>query len=204
MAIDTKDVARDSSLALPASAPAPESASPRRRVQFWQVIVLLGVFALLGLVAFQMRRSGPLAAGQVGQGEMAPEFTLQTFDGDSLSLVELRGQVVVVNFWASWCKPCEEEAADLENTWRHYQGQGVMFLGVDYVDTETEARGYLSRFDITYPNGPDLATDISHRYRIRGVPETFVVDRTGTLRALFVGPTTQAALMAAIEPLLSD
>ena len=85
-----------------------------------------------------------------------------------------------------------------------YRDQGVVFLGVDYTDTEPEARAYLSRFDITYPNGPDLGTAISHSYRIRGVPETFVVDQQGVLRALFVGPTTRAALQAEIEPLLND
>jgi cytochrome c biogenesis protein CcmG/thiol:disulfide interchange protein DsbE len=201
MATDTHDLPRES---IPAVSSAEEAAPPRRKAQLWQIVVVVGVIGLLALVAFQMRRTGPLAAGQVGQGEQAPDFTLQTFDGNSIALADLRGQVVVVNFWASWCKPCEEEAADLENTWRHYKDQGVMFLGIDYVDTETEARGYLARFDITYPNAPDLGTDISHRYRIRGVPETFVIDQGGTLRALFVGPTTQAALMAAIEPLLSD
>jgi cytochrome c biogenesis protein CcmG/thiol:disulfide interchange protein DsbE len=201
MATETQGLPREETRA---ALPAEDTVPPRRKIQWWQVVVLVGVFGLLGLVAFQMRRTGPLAAGQVGEGEQAPEFTLQTFDGQSVALADLRGQVVVVNFWASWCKPCEEEAADLENTWRHYQGQGVMFLGIDYVDTETEARLYLDRFDITYPNGPDLGTDISHRYRIRGVPETFVIDQGGTLRALFVGPTTQAALMAAIEPLLND
>jgi len=205
MALETKDLATDTTLAPPAERQtAGEVApTPRSKVQWWQIIVLVGAGALLALVAFQMRRTGPLAAGQVGEGEMAPDFTLQTFDGESIALGELRGQVVVVNFWASWCKPCEEEAADLENTWRHYRDRGVMFLGIDYVDTETEARTYLARFNITYPNGPDLATDISHRYRIRGVPETFVVDQNGILRALFVGPTTQAALMSVIEPLLT-
>jgi cytochrome c biogenesis protein CcmG/thiol:disulfide interchange protein DsbE len=180
-----------------------EAPAPRRPMRWGQVLTLLFVLGLLALVAFQMRRTGPLAAGQVGQGEPAPDFTLQTFDGESVVLSELRGRVVVVNFWASWCKPCEQEAADLENAWRHYRDRGVMFLGVDYVDTETEARGYLARFGITYPNGPDLGTAISHRYRIRGVPETFVIDQEGILRKLFVGPTTQSALMAEIEPLLN-
>jgi cytochrome c biogenesis protein CcmG/thiol:disulfide interchange protein DsbE len=178
--------------------------APRRKVQWWQVVVLIGVLALLGLVAFQMGRTGPLAAGQVGTGERAPDFSLQTFDGGTLTLASLRGQVVVVNFWASWCKPCEAEAADLENTYRRYQDQGVMFVGIAYVDTATESLAYLDRFGITYPNAPDLGTDISHRYRIRGVPETFVIDQGGTLRALFVGPTTEAALTAAIDPLLAE
>ena len=181
-----------------------QALTPRRQLRWWQAAIFLLVAGLMALVAFQMRRNGPLAAGRVGQGERAPEFTLQTFDGESVALADLRGQVVVVNFWASWCLPCEEEAAILESVWRQYQDRGVVFLGVDYVDTETQARGYLERFDITYPNGPDLQTRISHLYRVRAVPETFVVDRDGLLAEVFVGPITgEAALQAAIEPLLA-
>jgi cytochrome c biogenesis protein CcmG, thiol:disulfide interchange protein DsbE len=160
--------------------------------------------ALLLVVALQMRRSGPLAAAQVGAGEPAPGFDLTGFDGQAYSLASYRGQVVVVNFWASWCVPCAQEAAELESTWRHYQGQPVAFIGVDWVDTETEARDYLRRFDITYPNGPDLGTRISQAYRIRGAPETFIVDKTGILRRLIIGPTTQADLQATIEQLLAQ
>ena len=159
---------------------------------------------LLALVAFQMRRNGPLAAAQVGAGEAAPDFTLQTFDGQTVKLSDLHGKVVLVNFWASWCIPCSQEAPDLENTWRQYKDRGVVFVGVDYVDTETEARKYLSHFNISYPNGADLGTRISQAYRIRGVPETYIVDRNGTLRATFIGPTTQAQLQAKIDPLLSQ
>jgi cytochrome c biogenesis protein CcmG/thiol:disulfide interchange protein DsbE len=201
MTTQMNDVSREPTFG---SAAAGEALAPRRRPAWWQIAVFGLVMALLGLVAFQMRRNGPLAAGQVGEGELAPTFDLQTFDGDTLRLSDLRGQVVVINFWASWCKPCEEEADELENAWRHYKDQGVVFLGVDYTDTEPEARAYLARFDITYPNGPDLGTAISHSYRIRGVPETFVVDQEGILRALFVGPTTRARLQAEIEPLLND
>lgn len=188
--------------ASPAAVAAPTPTNWKRLAV--QGVVLALVLALLGLVAFRMRRAGPLAAGQVGEGEVAPAFTLETFDGEKLALADFRGQVVVINFWASWCKPCEQEAADLENTWRHYQGQGVQFLGVDYVDTETEARRYLDRFDITYPNGPDLGTRISQAYRMRGVPETFIVGKDGILRALIVGPTTQGELQGLIDPLLSE
>jgi cytochrome c biogenesis protein CcmG, thiol:disulfide interchange protein DsbE len=166
--------------------------------------VALFVAGLLALVAFQMRRNGPLAAGRVGEGERAPDFTLHTFDGQTINLANLRGQVVVVNFWASWCVPCEAEAVELENAWQQYRDRGVMFLGVDYVDTEREALAFLDEFGVTYPSGPDLRTEISHRFRVRQVPETFVVDQTGTLAAVFIGPTTQAQLQAAIEPLLAQ
>jgi cytochrome c biogenesis protein CcmG/thiol:disulfide interchange protein DsbE len=178
--------------------------TPTRRLKWWQLGVFILVGALLALVAFQMRRSGPLAPGRVGAGERAPDFTLETFDGQSIRLAELRGQVVVVNFWASWCVPCEAEALELESAWRLYRDQGVMFLGVDYVDTEREALAFLNEFGVTYPNGPDLRTEISHRYRVRQVPETFVVDQDGLLAEVFIGPTTLAQLQAAIEPLLAQ
>ena len=108
--------------------------------------------------------------------------------GETIEFVSLRGQVVVVNFWASWCKPCEQEAAELQQAYKLYRDEGVAFLGVDYVDTETEARAYLQKFGITYPNGPDLGTRISQAFRIRGVPETYIIGPDGKLAAFKIGP----------------
>ena len=106
-----------------------------------------------------------------------------------MKLSDLHGKIVVINFWASWCKPCEQEAADMEEAWRLYQPEGdVVFLGVDYVDTEPEALGYLEKFDITFPNGPDLGTRISQVFRIKGVPETYFIDRDGVIHYIQVGP----------------
>jgi cytochrome c biogenesis protein CcmG/thiol:disulfide interchange protein DsbE len=177
--------------------------SGARKIRWGQVLVWGAVLGLLALVAFQMRRSGPLAAGPVGVGQKAPDFALTTFEGQTYSLADLRGRVVVINFWASWCIPCEQEAPVLEAAWRRYRDQGVLFLGVDYVDTQTEALAFMQRFNVTYPNGPDLGTRISQAYRIRGVPETYVVDRTGTLAAVKIGPLADGAELAdMIEPRL--
>lgn len=159
-------------------------------------VILLLVVVGLGLVRAQQ--------GPVGVGSPAPTFALTTFEGEEISSAELRGQVVVVNFWASWCKPCEEEAAELEQAWRQYRDRGVMFLGVNYVDTEAEARDYMQKFDISYPSGPDVRTRISQAFRIRGVPETYVIGPDGEIDSVKKGPySSLAEIQAAVESALS-
>lgn len=174
--------------------------SATRRARWGQIsvwVLLVGILALVGVKLYQVTL-GPVSSGG------APDFTLVTFAGDEITLSELGGQVVVINFWASWCGPCEVEAADLEETWRAYRDRGVLFLGVDYVDTEPEALAFIARHNVTYPNGPDLGTRVSQAYRIRGVPETYVVGPDGQLAETIIGPTTRAQLTTIIERLLAS
>lgn len=98
------------------------------------------------------------------------------------------------------------EAAELETAWRMYQPRGdVAFLGVDYVDTEPEAKAYLEKFEVTYPNGPDLGTRISQAYRIRGVPETYIIGKDGKLAAFKISPfTSLSEIQNMIDPLLES
>ena len=172
---------------------------PRRS----SAVILLAfalVLALLALLAWGLKKA---QAGPVESG-LAPDFSLTGFDGRKVTLSELRGQVVIINFWASWCPPCREEAAYLEQTWRKYQDQGVVFIGVDYVDTEKEALAYIQEFDITYINGPDIRTEISDAYNIKGVPETFYVSKSGELRGVQIGPLKAPELDLKIEELLAE
>lgn len=169
--------------------------------QWGRVLVWVGLLGLLTLLALGLRRA---QQGPVTIGDQVPNFSLTTFDGQQIDLVELEGKVVVLNFWASWCKPCEQEAADLEAAWRFYQDRGdVVFLGVDYVDTEPEARAYLEKFGITYPNGPDLRTRISQAFRIRGVPETYFIDQNNELAHVQIGPfSSLAQIRSVVDSLL--
>ena len=152
----------------------------------WGVVLVwvfvLGLLAVLGIGLVRSQR------GSIRVGDRVPDLILSTFEGDEIDFADLRGQIVVVNFWASWCKPCEQEAVELEQAYQMYKDQGVVFLGVDYVDTETEARAYLAKFGITYPNGPDLGTRISQAFRTLGVPETYIIGPDGRLAALKIGP----------------
>jgi len=179
----------------------PGTADPSMGRRGWVRPLAYGsLLALLGLVGWGLVRA---QAGPRDEGP-APDFSMATFSGEQVSLSALRGQVVVINFWASWCPPCREEAAYLESTWRAYRDQGVVFIGVDYADTDREALAYIDEFDITYPNGPDIGTRISQAYRIQGVPETFFVAKDGSLRGVKIGPLAPPGLEEKLESLLEE
>lgn len=180
-----------------------ESSNGRSRRLPLSPMWMLGYVVVIAFLAFLGWGLVRAYQGPVEEG-LAPDFTLTTFDGETIRLSDLRGQVVVVNFWASWCPPCREEAPYLERTWRKYRDKGVMFIGVDYLDTERKARAYLNEFDITYPNGPDIGTRIADAYRIKGVPETFFVDKQGNLRGVKIGPLRPPELDEHIEALLNE
>jgi cytochrome c biogenesis protein CcmG/thiol:disulfide interchange protein DsbE len=135
-------------------------------------------------------------------GAPTPDFTLSLFDGGELSLADQRGLVVVVNFWASWCSPCRDEAPALERVWREYEDKGVIFVGVNVKDITVNAMAFIEEFDITYPNGPDPYDRISKAYRVIGVPETFLIAKDGNLAKQYIGPITEAELRVALEELL--
>lgn len=152
-----------------------------------QTLIFVLVIALLIFFALGLRVRGE---AQPSTGP-APDFKITSFEGQTLKLSDLKGKVVVINFWASWCPPCRDEAPFLEKTWRQYKDRGVVFIGVDYVDTDSAALAYLKEFGVTYFNGTDLRSEISQKYRIKGVPETYFVGKDGNLAGNSLGPITR-------------
>jgi len=185
--------------------------APKRGVRIsTQIIIWVVLMSLLVLVGLGLKNA---ANPIISIGSEVPDFPLSMFEGYSyqgapeVQLADFQGKVVVINFWASWCKPCEQEAAELEEAWRFYEGDGdVVFLGIAWTDTPDNAVDYLKRFDITYPNGPDLGSRISAIFnRNLGVPETYFIDREGILRSIKIGPFMSVnEIHASIEPLLGE
>lgn len=189
--------------ALPQETTAPEPSTRRwGTVLVWGAIIAVLVVLGWGLLNARTTRPEPGAA--------APSFEMQFFDGygwndlSAATLEDMRGNVIVLNFWASWCVECRYEADLLESAWREYGDQGVIFLGVTHYDVESKSLAYLREFDITYPNAPDLGAAIAQQYEITGVPETFFIDREGNVTRTVIGPVDDGVLHAQIAQLLSQ
>jgi cytochrome c biogenesis protein CcmG/thiol:disulfide interchange protein DsbE len=138
-------------------------------------------------------------------GHPAPDFTLTTWNspsGQPLHLAALKGKPIVLNFWASWCTPCNQETPELQAAWQRYQAAGVAFIGVDYQDQQQEAEQFLQKYHVTYPTGPDTSGSISVDYGVSNVPSTVFIDRSGVVVRQILGPVDAKTLDAEIQQLL--
>lgn len=191
--------------------PSPADVPPDRERPNWRrwiavVGIMVPTAAVLALLAYGFTRDPkyiptPLIA------RPATPFTLTLFDGTVLRLEDLRGKVIFLNFWASWCPPCRAEARPLEAAWQTYRDQGVVFVGVNIQDQEEAARAFLEEFGITYPNGMDPGGKIAIDYGVWGLPETFFIDPEGRITYKHVGalgwPTITAKLDEALRGVMS-
>ena len=181
----------------------------RRLLNPVSVAALVATFALVALLAYGVL-SGGADSGideAIADGERpdAPELSLPRLDGPgSASLEDFRGRVVVLNFWASWCEPCRDEAPLLERWHQRIRTQGGTVLGVDALDATDDARAFVRRFGITYPNIRDVSGERLRPFGIAAYPETFVIDRRGRIVALVRGPVTEEFLAREVPPLLRE
>lgn len=172
----------------------------RRRT--WLLTGVVGAVAVIvALLASGLGRDPSVIASPL-VGRAAPNFRLPQLDGPSVTLSKLRGQIVVVNFWASWCTQCQVEQAALDRTWQQFQDSGVVVLGVDFEDTAGDARNYVRTANVTYPVVEDAASRTALAYGLRGVPETFVVNRSGRIVNHIIGPVNEGQLANEINSML--
>ncbi|MCS6801666.1 MAG: TlpA disulfide reductase family protein [Chloroflexota bacterium] len=148
---------------------------------------------LLALGALLLSACQP-ASGAPAIGGTAPDFTLPTLDGRSLSLSSLRGRPVVINFWATWCAPCREEMPLLQTAFLRYGATGLTVLAVDVQEGEALVRPFVEEFGLTFPVLLDKNGDVVSRYRVRGLPTTVFVDRAGIIQSVYLGPLDEKTL----------
>ena len=168
-------------------------------------VVALVIVGLVGLMAWGLSDKTPVTSlsGFTRVQQPAPDFTLPLFDGGELVLSKFTGRPIVLNFWASWCAPCREEALGLERAWRTYKDRDVMFVGVDIQDSEESAKAYLKEFGVTYPSGRDADGKITVDYGVVGIPVTFFVNREGTIERRWVGALDEGQLLTWVDELAS-
>jgi len=172
---------------------------PTRRggLDLGSIVLIAGILAVIGVIGLQLAQRNET---QPTSGK-APDFTVTTFDGDEFTLSEQTGNIVIVNFWGSWCAPCRDEAPDLQAIHETYAEAGVIMFGITHIDEEDASLAFMEEFGITYPNAPDSRSEISDRYNIQGVPETFVIGADGEIveGGAFLMPVSEEELTTVIE-----
>jgi cytochrome c biogenesis protein CcmG, thiol:disulfide interchange protein DsbE len=169
------------------------------------LVVLLFVLLAWSLLTDESGSLGKKA--NRGDRPAAPDFTLERLDSDGeVQLSRLKGKAVLVNFWASWCNPCKDEAPFLEEVWREQKSRGLVVVGLDSKDFRADARRFAERYGMTFPLLYDGPGDSTSSYGVTGFPETFVIDREGKVVAAFKGAVdgedVRPRLLAAIDQAL--
>ncbi len=183
------------------------SRSTSKSVYRYVGIVIIGLMLIgfIGLMAVGLINPTSVTekSGVTRVNKPAPDFTLELFNGEEVVLSQYLGTPVVINFWASWCPPCHEEAILIENMWQSYRDQGIFFVGVDIQDTEQDAMAFLENFNITYPNGLDLDGHITIDYGVIGLPVTFFINSDGIVEGRWVGAIDHDRLHQWVQYLLA-
>ena len=176
-----------------------------KAILFSAVLILGMVWIGLSTEKGNSIQNGRLPVPQ--KGFSAPDFTLQTLDGEEVTLSEFNGQIVLINLWASWCGPCRAEMPALQNIHQKYKDQGVVILAVNvtYQDDIASAETFVNELGITFPILMDSNAEVAHLYQLRSLPTSFFVDKDGRITEVVIGgPMAEALLQSRIESLLKE
>ncbi len=175
--------------------------------------VSVPVLALLAILAWASVTSGPARGGLAVnddtielnvEAESSPEFSLSLMGGGDVSSEQLLGRVVMLDFWASWCPPCRDEAPVLAQVYEEYRDRGIEFIGVNLWDNAGDAEVFLQQQGHQYPNGIDEEGKIAISYGVRGIPEKFFINRDGLIVRKFSGPMDADRLRRILDSMLLE
>jgi len=163
-----------------------------------------GLASLTGGGAGSGAGSAPVVIGgsRIGIGASAPEFTLQSVDGGTHALSDYRGQIVFLNFWATWCPSCEGEMPTIESVYEAYRDEGFIVLAINAGESTGSIRGFQQEEGLTFPLLIDSGESVTGSYEIRALPTSLLVDQEGVISRIYSGPITHGQLAEDIEGLL--
>lgn len=141
------------------------------------------------------------------EGFSAPDFTLDLLGGGKVTLSDLRGKMVLVNFWTSWCPPCRQEMPAIESVYRSYKDIGLVVIGLNLTaqDSKQDAASFAQEVGVTFPIALDLDNSVGALYRVTALPTSFFIDRKGVIRSVIVGgPMSEALIQSKVEELLQE
>lgn len=179
------------------------SISLHRRRVLLDRLVLPGVLALilLGLTVSQgCVRQGTPSTSLVGRS--APNFTLNDLAGNQVTLSDFRGKVVFLNFWATWCPSCRAEMPEIEAAYQNYQGQNVVFIGVDLYENGDRVRNFVQEGGYSWTFVIDATGEVTKNYAVTGIPASFFLDKKGVVRAIKVGAMNREEIESQLARLL--
>lgn len=197
--------------ATPVDATAPER---RRLSTSFQLFGIVVAFIVLGTVmgttikTLQGRpgdaSSQPLPGAsnspyRFSSGDLAPDFTVETLDGKTVSLSDYRGKTVLLNFWATWCPPCRSEMPDLEQLYRERKDQGFVVLAIDLQEPKAPVRTFVERLGLTFPILMDDTGEVAQRYNIQVLPTSFFIDKEGHIATFNFGALNRSAILRKLE-----
>jgi peroxiredoxin len=177
------------------------------RKQRWTFHIIILVLGLAWIFA-SADRSGTSTSGLIPapqQGFLAPDFTLETTTGGTITLSDLRGTAVLINLWATWCPPCRAEMPAIEEVYNQYKDEGFVVLAVNmtYQDTFADIAPFVDEYGLTFPILLDKTGSVGSAYQLRSLPSSFFIDRDGTINEVVIGgPMAEALLRTRVEEIL--
>lgn len=139
------------------------------------------------------------------QGFTAPDFTLEALDGESVRLAQLRGEVVLINFWATWCPPCRDEMPAIQEAYDEHRDEGLVVLAVNLMESDAQVKDFVEETRLTFPILMDSRGSVAKRYRVQSLPTTYFVDRFGVIQDIAIGgPMSRSLIEGTLTDLLAQ